>query len=1184
MDRFFILRSFLLFSVCLFCLASQGQYYFDNLTEKNGLSDNRVTCFLKDKTGFLWVGTKNGLNRFDGNLFKIFKPTSSNSISNEIINDIVQDSTGKIWVATMAGLNIYDPETGSWETMMPVSDIENDLPNYIIWDLDIDEHNHIWIVSDAWELSVYNPVTKKFTYYDWPSFKQQKMFDGLSRYRSIQKIVRKNETEWWLATTIGLCSMNIQSGQFKFYGSGYTASVKDLKYDSHYNLVFLVIENGQLFCYDEKKKFYQQIKTNDQAHPATIWDKKINEKDLLLMPHPGGMLEINTASKKATMITYQAALPSSLLPGGTNSIYMDNTGMVWVGSGNGINYYNNRNCIADFIPLTTAVDKEGADGMSAAFYDTIDKRYYITSLYSKELFIIDDHTGKISSVKSVDGKAFSACTNICSDQQNNIWLLTETNVYKYDREKKKFSLFPTPNQGLKVVFHDLVEDNKGDYWLATWADGVYQYKVKENLFYKLTEKDGIYSKSITALKNDPFDDAVWMGSFNDGAYRYGLENKNTINYRETPANPDYRQLNLIRDIEADASGKLWIATIGAGLYVYQHGNPYEKSFSHITVKNGLRQSIYYSIAADNKNRLWLLSGNGLSAIDQSGKFLFEGRKHPLMVFANYATDMQYPKRIFFNKIKNELLVPVAGGLLFYYPDKKIPATAFPIAITDISVGGRSVIYDAAYLKKESTTIPSESNSLSFQFAALKFTDRENLQYEYKLRETDTEWKSPGNTTIINFPDLSSGRYTFMIRAKDAGGRLSANVFSFPFYIQPPFWKTWWFMMLLVLTTAYCFYRWTVFLRRKIKAQKILNYFATSLYGQNTVEDIFWDVARNCISQLKFADCVVYLYDHKREVLVQKAAYGPKNPEKYEIINAIEIPVGKGIVGTVAQTGKAEIIRNTSKDSRYIVDDERRYSEIAVPIFVDGKIFGVIDSEHPRKNFYRKYHLRILKDIAIVCSAKVSKYIIEERLRTKISRDLHDEIGSALTSINVLSKVALSKAGDNPEMTGYLSRIKDSTFNTMESMSDIVWAINPKNDKLDAIMSRMKEFVAGICEGQGIDLEFIWPAGLENISIDLAKRKNMFLIFKEAVNNAVKYSGCSLLQIKFERSGDVLMMTIKDNGKGFDTASAYRGNGLHNMRERAIECNGVLHIRSSLQQGTSIILEMNVSWFEPVVNS
>ncbi len=154
---------------------------------------------------------------------------------------------------------------------------------------------------------------------------------------------------------------------------------------------------------------------------------------------------------------------------------------------------------------------------------------------------------------------------------------------------------------------------------------------------------------------------------------------------------------------------------------------------------------------------------------------------------------------------------------------------------------------------------------------------------------------------------------------------------------------------IIVILALCAFIRVLLLR--IKNEKILNYFATSLYGKNTVEDVFWDIAKNCISKLGLQDCVIYLNDETRRILIQIAAFGPKNPAQYEIFNPIEIPVGEGIVGTVAITGKPEIIKDTSKDSRYIVDDVRRLSEITIPIFVDGKVFGVIDAEHSKKNFF-----------------------------------------------------------------------------------------------------------------------------------------------------------------------------------------------------------------------------------------
>lgn len=153
-------------------------------------------------------------------------------------------------------------------------------------------------------------------------------------------------------------------------------------------------------------------------------------------------------------------------------------------------------------------------------------------------------------------------------------------------------------------------------------------------------------------------------------------------------------------------------------------------------------------------------------------------------------------------------------------------------------------------------------------------------------------------------------------------------------------------------------------------EKLISYFSTSLGAMFSVEDILWDVSRNCISQLGFEDCVIYLIDYEKNCLIQKAAWGPKTTQENKILNPIEIPLGQGIVGTVAVTGKVEIIADTSKDSRYIVDDERRYSEITIPIKTAGKIIGVLDSEHRQKNFYTNKHRQILETVAAICANKI----------------------------------------------------------------------------------------------------------------------------------------------------------------------------------------------------------------------
>lgn len=168
---------------------------------------------------------------------------------------------------------------------------------------------------------------------------------------------------------------------------------------------------------------------------------------------------------------------------------------------------------------------------------------------------------------------------------------------------------------------------------------------------------------------------------------------------------------------------------------------------------------------------------------------------------------------------------------------------------------------------------------------------------------------------------------------------------------------------------------------------VITFLAESMERAATVDELCWDLAKNCISKLSFEDCVIYMYDEKKGKLVQKAAFGPKNPDGKIIINPIEIAIGKGIVGNVALYGVTELINDTSKDSRYIVDDKRRYSELTVPIKVGTKVIGVIDSEHSSKNFFTAQHLNVLTVISSFLGNKVKEISEQDKATLATSSTL-----------------------------------------------------------------------------------------------------------------------------------------------------------------------------------------------------
>jgi signal transduction histidine kinase len=205
----------------------------------------------------------------------------------------------------------------------------------------------------------------------------------------------------------------------------------------------------------------------------------------------------------------------------------------------------------------------------------------------------------------------------------------------------------------------------------------------------------------------------------------------------------------------------------------------------------------------------------------------------------------------------------------------------------------------------------------------------------------------------------------------------------------------------------------------------------------------------------------------------------------------------------------------------------------------------------------------------------------QKIRTRIATDLHDDIGSSLTQIAVLTEVARGQASSfqAETLSMPLERIKNVSKELVAVMSDVVWAINPQKDYLHDLVQRMRRFASDVCAGRGIRFEFVTPEIDDSLSLGANIRREVFAIFKESVNNAVKYSECTAARAELRISADELFLQVSDNGKGFDTdeilSEDFRpemgGNGLVNLRRRASELGGACEIRSELGAGTVITL-------------
>ncbi|HXL58737.1 MAG TPA: histidine kinase, partial [Chitinophagaceae bacterium] len=226
-------------------------------------------------------------------------------------------------------------------------------------------------------------------------------------------------------------------------------------------------------------------------------------------------------------------------------------------------------------------------------------------------------------------------------------------------------------------------------------------------------------------------------------------------------------------------------------------------------------------------------------------------------------------------------------------------------------------------------------------------------------------------------------------------------------------------------------------------------------------------------------------------------------------------------------------------------------------------------------FYTLCILVISGTIYILFQYRLRQKLKAYELRNTISRDLHDEVGSTLSSIGFLSSMALNDVdNNNVKIHSTLNSISESSHKMLDAMNDIIWNIQPENDTLENIIARMLSFASELLEARKISLHFKIADDLKHLHLGVAVRHDFFVIYKEAVNNLAKYSEASEAHINLEFHHPCLMLTIRDNGKGFDPEKIKSGNGLKNMESRAKKIGAVYHLHTVAGEGTTITLQVN----------
>lgn len=770
--------------------AAQPVYYFENITEANGLSDNRVTCFLKDATGFMWIGTENGLNRFDGHSFLVYKPgKKAASISDIFINDIEQDSRGNLWVATPRGLNMIDTKKDT--TLVFIPDKPEGIPSDLIWDVYIDRHDRVWIAPDIRDLCYYDINKKTFTSIPWLSFVSAQFPNNNDSYNSIRKIYYKSEDELWLGTALGLFSYRISTKQFTWHKSFVADHFIQLETAADGKTVFFTqnpipsLETLHIETGSKNDVPWKEIPVN-----APVYQRDKNYNNYRWLPAGKNIIEINTITGEMLSIGHRADDPYSLPDGTIRSIYRDNTGLVWVATSNGIGKFNPAMNSFPFTKVLPAVKTKGTDDIDlfrfnhpvhTVFYSKQDDKYYISSPATNSLLIKDRTTGKTETITSIHGIPLKRCSVIFEDSKGMLWILAAKNAFCYDRVSRMFSVSAFKAEDKIILFTDMAEDQDGNLWIAAYNDGLYRFNPKNGDSRKYDEHNG-GSKLPTCLYFDAAENLMLSGSFGKGVFAFD-KNGEAQRFMKNLRNFDHTGYSLITDITEDNQGILWISFYANGIArVENYADSATISARFISTKDGLPENNIYSLQSDRKGNIWTAAWQGITRLNAAGNIIENYNRKTGLNF----TDFYSPLSI---TASGEILTGIEDGFIRFHPDS-LPSSSADFKVVFTAVRSKNGL--------ETNNLSWSDNDIQFDFAALSFIKPAQTKYEYLLEGLNKNWVNAHNAASTRYNNLAPGSYTFKARAIDFTGRYSSNIASFSFTVAPPWWQTWWFRVGLAL--------------------------------------------------------------------------------------------------------------------------------------------------------------------------------------------------------------------------------------------------------------------------------------------------------------------------------------------------------------------------------------------------
>ena len=795
--------------------AYDGDISFERLSLQDGLSQSSVYCIFQDSRGFLWFGTEDGLNRYDGFDFSIYKnePDEPNSLNYTHIKSIIEDSAGDLWIGTYGGgINHYSFKTNRFTSFQSEPGNENSLSDDFVTSIHEDKRGALWIGTDN-GLNLLSPDRKTFKRF----FNRAKMQEPMG-FR-VNFIRSDGEGFLWIGTASALIRFDPQSYEHTTYSSAKPGRVSE---EPVQVLAMLEDSTGRNWIGTDAGIHYFNRETGDlvpeNSNTATATGAA---NSMILSLHEdrtgniwigtdgSGLISFDSDAGTFSKFVHNPRDPGSLSNNEVYSIFTDQSDILWIGTHVGLNKHDLNG--KRFMHIQHLADNSFSlsDNYVRSIYEDPSAQLWVGTY--KGLNRMNPETGEFSQFghdpTDPDSLSSDRIMSIIPGQSGFLYIGTSNGLDEMNLRTEKFRHFKNslsdPDSLSSNLVRAVLMTRDGTLWVGT-EEGLNRRAEGQSGFKRYTHgpgnQSGLSSDYIYSLCEDQ-DGILWIGTLN------GLNSLNPQTeaiVRFTAEGPADRTLssNEILTIHEDKSGLLWLGTAG-GLNKYDRKSGV---FQYYTERNGLPNNLVYAIEEDEHGNLWLSTNRGICRFDPASETCKNFDVRDGLQSNEFNTNSSFNNQIgmmFFGGI-NGLNAFIPKNILDNPHPPEIAFTSFQINNRRLSVGeerkGR-IILEQSITSSEEVALPHTVNNFAIEFAALHFASPEKNRYSYLMERFDSDWNDVGNRRFAYYTNLQPGRYVFRVKASNNDGLWNEEGISLRIRIIPPFWDVLWFKLLLMLAAA-----------------------------------------------------------------------------------------------------------------------------------------------------------------------------------------------------------------------------------------------------------------------------------------------------------------------------------------------------------------------------------------------